>query len=192
MSDFWYFEGQSWTLYPTLWDFRFFWYHFLSDFDRWKIFYSIATFAFLTIELAWKIHHTTKIWNFQFELLLSSGPRMVLNVSALIEKLGWYLELPQTRFMLIRGFISIWYGYRARQGQIWWIVGHVNFGLTCDVISDPEVNSIQRPSINFRCLSNAVRLSQIGAVVPEIGGSSKYIPQPPCQSCYENTSPMRG
>ena len=42
------------------------------------------------------------------------------------------------------------------KNQILKIVKHFDFGMTCDVISDLEVNNIRFPSTNFPDLSNAV------------------------------------
>ena len=80
----------------------------------------------------------------------------LVTLNMLTESLGWYLEVSQTRSMSMYWLIFISYGSSARQIQILKVVKHFDFDLACDVISDPEVNNVRFPLINFPNLSNAV------------------------------------
>ena len=72
------------------------------------------------------------------------------------EGLGRYLEVSQIRYMPFYCFVSISYDSSAQQNQVFQIVKHFEFDLTCDVMSDPEVNNIRFPATQFPDLSNAV------------------------------------
>ena len=74
---------------------------------------------------------------------------MTLTLNMLTECLGGYLGVSQTRSILSYWLISILYASSARQSQILQIVKHFEFDLTCDVISDPEDNSIKFPLTKF-------------------------------------------
>ena len=63
-------------------------------------------------------------------------------------------SVPDTIHVVLLTFHTA--GSSARQNQILQIVKHVDFDLTCDVISDPDINNIRVPSTKFPDLSNAV------------------------------------
>ena len=119
-----------------------------------KVFYGL--FAFLTKKWPENMYHAAQTPNFKFDLSLTSWPWMTLTFNMLTESLGWYLEVSQTRSMSLYWLISISYGSSVRQNQIHQIVKHFDFDLTCDVISDPEVNNIRFTSTNSPDLSNAI------------------------------------
>ena len=156
MSEFWRLEGRKRPFSPYFRRFL----HFsdfqnFSDFGRSKSVLG-SFFAFLTKNWPKNMYHATQTQNFQFDLSLTLWPWMTLTLNMLTESLGWYLEVSQMRSMSLYWLISIPYGSSARQSQTLKIVKHFDFDLTCDVISDPEVNKIRFPSTNSLDLSNAV------------------------------------
>ena len=86
--------------------------------------------SFFDGKLPQKLYHAAQTLNLQFDLSLTSWPWMILTLSMLIESLGWYLEVSQTRSMLYCLF-SIWHGCSARQNPMQQIVKHFGFDLTC-------------------------------------------------------------
>ena len=61
------------------------------------------------------------------------------------QKLGMILRSVLDMIMLSYWLISILYGCNMQQNQKCQIVKHFDFDLTCDVISDHEINKIRFP-----------------------------------------------
>ena len=142
--------------------------------------------------------------HFQCDLFLCSWPWMTLTLNMLAERLGWSLQVSQTRSndrvyptiqwsMLLYWLISVLHGCSARKNQIRQIVKHFDFDLTRGAIGDPEVNNLMFASINFPDLLNAVCFCfLIGPVVSEVRAVGCKNSTLPRQSCCGNTPVSRG
>ena len=148
---FWRSKSPLFTLFPAIsvssWS---------SEFVRFGPFKncSRAIFRFLDEKLAQK--HVSCLQNPKFSVwhYLDLVTLNDLDLEYAHRKLRM-IKLSQTRSMLLYWLISISYGSSVRQNQILQIVKHFDIDLTCDIISDPEVNNTRFPSTNVPDLSSA-------------------------------------